>query len=394
VGATDPVAVACAGGALFDLTSAEPLRRDEREFAVRGDAFAFAVAEDGQSFAVGGSDAIVQWWSEGRAKERVLRVDGVVAALAFQPDGKALLVSTRRGSQTLHGVDGTTTSLAGDHACVQEFTVSPDGTVVAVRGNDWFVQPVLGGAPRLLRDARAVRPGRRGNELLVSWNTRSAVIDGDTARQIVAVDASNRGFSSDAVGPGDKIFCDGENALVDAVTGARIPVPADLYFHGVISVAHSRDGTWAAGACEGNRGEFGSLWATDAHGRTLHSQRGVAIDWLSFSPDGKHFYYARESGDAFRLPRPATVLCVLDTTTFQLVRETVVRLTSWQFLDDAHALVATNGELQVWDVATLRPVQTVATATPVHWFQLAADARTIAWSNRREVLVHRVHRVD
>jgi WD40 repeat protein len=393
---TRSLAIASAGGVWFELASAGPLRRGDREFPVEGIPYGLSVTPDGGSFATGGKAGIVQWWTDGGDRSRTLPVDGEVAALAFQPDGRSLFVATYAGSQAVHRDDGSVAPLPGHAAGVHGVAMSPDGSVVAVRGlrNDWQVVPMSGGAPRRLAGAIEVTAGRRGNELLVAWPTRAVVIDGATGKDLVDVDATTYHPGFTVVGPGNTLCCGDDDALIDCATRARTPFPKELLLHGSARVAHAVAGTWALGSACGIEGDLGALWVTDARGRTLHTEHDGPLYSLAFSPDGKQLWYLMGQGMSVGMGPPKQVLRVRNTSDFALEREVEMRLSTWRFLDARYALTAVDGELQVWDVATLRPVQTVATATPVHWFQLAADARTIAWSNRREVLVHRVHRVD
>lgn len=399
-GTVSSLAVACGGADLFDLASDGTLFRGDQAVALEGKPYWLAVATDGQSFAVGGGSKTARWWRQGGTESVAIDASANVSALAFAPDARTLLIATADGKQALHR-DGEVPVELPDHlAPVRSTAMSPDGSVVAIQRDPafgsppaWTVLPALGGAPRRLPGALGVCEGRSGSELLVSWPTRTALIDGRTGRELVTVMEVHFPLESAAVGPGDTLLVNG-SLLVDTTTHVRTRIPRALSLSNVWDTARTRDGLWGVGVVGGFEGEAGALWVTDARAHTLLVSDDGPVFSLAFSPDGKHVYYTHDKRNFFGVGPREQVLSVRDTTTFEITREIPARIGIWRFLDDAHALTTVNGQLQVWDVATLQAVQTVATDAPVGGFRLSDDRRTIAWSNGREMLVYRLLRGD
>jgi hypothetical protein len=85
-------------------------------------------------------------------------------------------------------------------------------------------------------------------------------------------------------------------------------------------------------------------------------------------------------------------LRVRDAATLELLEEKRMELadwiSEWEFLDDQRALVLSGGKLQVWDVGTFQPLQTLPIETL--GLELSDDRRTLAIQLAGAVQVHRV----
>ena len=154
------IAVVCAGGEVFDLPSRGALRRGDKTFAAPGASFTFAVTPDGSTFALGGEKRTVRWWREQGAQWDDFAVAGSVAALALHPNGRTLFVSTYTGQQALYERGREPVAVPSHPSRVQEVCISPDGTVLAIKGQKWTLQPLDGRAPRALPEALAIDAGR------------------------------------------------------------------------------------------------------------------------------------------------------------------------------------------------------------------------------------------
>jgi WD40 repeat protein len=387
------LALAWGGEHLFDLASDGTLFRGDEALAKGGTTYWLSVAPDGTLSAIAGGSRSVRWWPTPPSEPRVVEFDANIAAIAIAPDVRTTFVATVDGRQVLHREGGAAIELPGHKAPVGDYTLSPDGAFLAVAycgAEIWQVMPVRGGAPRTLRQCDAVRPGRRGSELLICGEQRLALIEGHTGKEIVAIDEPSGLWHDSALGPDERFFCGHRRALVDPRDGAAIPFPEDLLLHGVGDTACASDGSWAVGAAAGIDGDLGALWVTDVHGRTLFSCDEGPVYSLAFSPDGKRLYYSRGEGTSVGMGPPGHVLCVRDTADWKLLNQKNARIGEWRFLDQTTALTTVNGQLQVWDATTLQSVQTIATDSPMHDFQLSADARTLVWSDHRQVFVYRL----
>lgn len=379
-----------AGGQLFDVASRGPLWRGEAELPFEGGAWSLGVSADGSAFAVGGGALHATWWRHGGAQVHRIEAGGKVNCVAVSPDGASLFVGTADGRQSLHRLGANVVELPGLPAEVRDFALSPDGEILAIKGNGWRVMPVQGGAPRRLPEAVDVRAGRRGSELLICSRTRLALVDERSGVEVSGIDVATGFWASSALGPGERFFCAGVESLVHPGAGERIAFPEELLLHNVCDVASSRDGLWAVGSCVGIEGDLGALWVTDVEGRTLFQEKEGPAYWVAFSPDGRRLSHAAGRGMSMGMGPTSHILCVRDTRDFSVLQQSTARVDSWAWLDDSYALVTHRGGLQVWETAALKAVQTVRTDGAVHRFQTSADRRTIAWSDGRSVFVHRV----
>lgn len=369
-------------GVLFDLAWKGPLRRGSDVFAVPSTPFALAVTPDGRSFAVGGSEsfreapvgkAVVRWWREGGAAYDDVVVTGSVAALAFHPDGTRLFVSTYEGGQALHERGREPAAVPSHPAQVRKVAMTPDGTAVAVQGTQWIVHALDGRPTRALGRVARVGPGRRAAELLIERPGKVVVWDTSSGKELRSLVTRRFPYGASALGPGDLLFVEG--ALFDEAGTCVGQLPEDVHFFHYSHVAHASDGRWAIGGVWGNHGQVGCLLLTDSHGKEPVVVDERPVYFVTFSPDGKHLYYVRPNGWSSAHPDDGR-LCIRDTGTTALLGEIDARIAQWVFLDDARALVRSEGRLQLWDVDGRRPIQTLLTG--IGAFQLADDRRTLA----------------
>lgn len=383
------IAVACAGGAVFHLPSRGALHRGGETFTVVGASFALAVTADGSSFAVGSERASVRWWREHGAQVDDFAVSGKVAALAFHPDGRTLFVATYDGGQTLHVRGKAPIEVPPHPARVRDLTMSLDGTVLAIQGSAWTLQPLDGRPARALPGALSVEAGRRGAELLVQMADRVVVLDARTDVEVASVPSPGGFGTRNVAGPGDLLLV-GCN-FIDVTTQAAMEREVMLLC--LRDVARSPDGRWAAACADSRQGTYGSLLIADRAGAPLRvADLGPAYA-VDFSPDGRRIWYSGADGFSFRGPPPNAYLRVRDAGTLALEHQIAVAgpVYGWRFLDDRWALACTGGELQVFDVDRLAPVQSLALDEPCHAFLVSEDRRTVVFATQRAVHVHRVH---
>ena len=391
------VALSVAGGELFELAAAGPLRRGDTAIDVPASPIAFAVTPEGRSFAVAGEGTKVRWWTDGGASCEHMVLEEPVAALALRPDGKRLLVVTASACRVWF--DRGHTALPEREPSLppafREGVLAPDGMAVAVQFADtyeWQLHPLDGRPGVALPGVVHVAPGHRGAELLVQHRERVAVLDTRSGKELRSqpLDSSTPRFLVRS-GPGDLLCIYGELRDPTGATVTRLH-EVDLGFAlGGGPSALAPDGRWAVGCSA--RALRGSLAITDDKGKAVKLVDKAPIDSVAFSPDGTKLVYACGGGRNIALGRPIwSQLRVRDSATLELLAEkhleVGVWMRQWQFLDDQRALVAVDGKLQLWDVEKLEAVQTLL--DEVGDFQLSDDRRTLLLQGRGDQLVYRV----
>ncbi len=383
---TRSLALAVAGGLLFDVPSSGSLRRGATAFEVPSSSFAFAVATDGRTFAVGGEPERVRWWFDGGERREELQVQGKVAALALHPDGKRLFVSTYSGQQAIHELGRAPVEVPGAVSRGNGAVMTPDGWAVAVKGNTWRLH-FLDGRPSRALDALDVAPGRRGAELLLQRSEQVAVVDTRTGADVRLVPTPSRLWEKAVPGPGDLLFFQGD--LIDGRGERKLKLASHWILGRGPSTAFAPDGRWAVGDGWGIEGDGGALALIDAQATAERVvEDGGPVYSVAFSPDGAKLFYSCGSGISMGMGPPNHHLRVRDATTLELLQDVRAKVYEWQFLDDKRALVATSSELQVWDVDALEPRQTLLHVGGN--FQLSDDRRTLAVRKPGEVQIYRV----
>jgi WD40 repeat protein len=386
------IAVAWAGDTVFDVPSSGDLRCSDRALATPGATFAFAVATNGRSFAVGGEGAIVRWWRDGGEEHDDISVQGKVAALAFHPDPETLFVSTYDGRQALYTRASAPTVVPPHRARISGYTLSPDGLVLAVCGRAWSLHPLDGRPSRELPRARTVDAGRRDAEFLIGWRDHVALVDARNDAELASFAAPRALLDRpmNAVGPGN-LFLIGRN-LVDAQTRDVVKLDDEmLAIEGVTDTTRTSDGRWAAGTIGGIEGDLGALLVADATGRQQRVVDKCPINTVAFSPDGRRLFYGCGDGLSVGMGPPFHFLRVRDSESLELLHQVSAPLTCWRFLDEKRALACVGGALQVWSVENLESVETVPLDAPCYSFELSQDRRTLALAAPGEVRVYRLH---
>jgi WD40 repeat protein len=387
-----------AGGALFELGREGPLRRGEALLDVPVQADAWAVASDGRAFAVGGLGFWrarpgelgvpgVRWWSDAGDVHEDLIFEGGVAALALHPDGKRLFVATPEGQQALHERGRPPVPMPGLPARVRGVALTPDGTAVAVAGRDgrdWVLHPLDGRPSRPLANVRDVSRGWRGPQLLLDSTAQVGVLDTSTGNTL-------RSTALPPNAAGTRIGAEGllciRGALLDGKGSAVCQLREQIRFLHAPHVAVASDGRWAIGGSWGQHGDLGCLVMTDASGKKERLvEEDEPVSFVAFSPDGKWLCSVRPR--SWFAPHDGR-LVLRDAETLA-VRKEIDAIAQWHFLDDQRALVLSGGKLQVWDVGTFQPLQTL----PIEalGLELSDDRRTLAIQLAGAVQVHRVLR--
>lgn len=385
------LAVARAGGVRFELAWGDALRRGDTELPVPGTPYAFAVNADGSTFVVGNGSGTVRWWTGGGAGVRDLQLGAPIAALASTADGGTLCVSTGDGGIALLRTSGPPVALTGHDDAITDFAISPDGSVVAMRGGHCVLQPVDGSPARQLRDAVQIGAGRRGAEILVASREESRILDGRSGAVVAKARSAGGGaFGEAALGPGNRVV--GEfGEFVDLATGARLELPEGVHLPWSRVTTRSPAGTWAVAGGAGLEGESGSLTVTDADGRLQLRVTGGPMPAVAFSTDGERLAYSFSDPDYACGGGRNYRLRVLDGRTLQLVRE-FRREVGWlRFLDARLALVHDEQGLVVLDTDSGDEVQRLPEVGH-GWAQLADDGATLACSDGSEVQVYRLMR--
>lgn len=383
---TRSMALAMAGGLLFDLPSSGPLRRGAVAFEVPSSSFAFAVATDGRTFAVGGEAKRVLWWFEGGERREELQVQGKVAALALHPDGKRLFVSTYSGQQAIHELGRAPVEVPGAVSSGNGAAMTPDGSAVAVKGNACRLHFLDGRPPRAL-DALDVAPGRRGAELLLQRSEQVAVFDTRTGEEVRLVPTPRRFWQTAVPGPGELLFVGSE--LLDGRGERKLELDSEWILGSGPRTAFAPDGRWAVGNVWGIEGEGGRLVLVDAQATVerLVDDCGPVYS-VAFSPDGTKLFYCCGSGISVGMGPPNHHLRVRDATSLELLQDVPAKIYEWQFLDAKRALVGIGRQLQVWDVDALESRQTLMHEGGS--FQLSDDRRTLLVRKSGEVQIYRV----
>lgn len=391
------VALSVAGGELFELAAAGPLRRGDTAIDVPASPVAFAVTPDGRSFAVAGGGTKVRWWSDGGASCEYMVLEEPVTALALRPDGKRLQVVTAsacrfwfdRGHTALPEREPSLPTAFG------EGVLSPDGMAVAVQFADtyeWQLRPLDGRPGVALPGVVHVARGHRGAELVVQYRERVAVLDTRSGKELRSqpLDSNSPGVLVRS-GPGDLLCIDGELRDPTGATVTRLHEVEPGFLLGGAPSALAPDGRWAFG-CSASPLR-GSLAITDDKGKAVTLVDKAPIHAVAFSPDGTKLVYSCGAGIDKARGRPTWCqLRVRDAATLELLEEKRMELadwiSEWEFLDDQRALVSAGGKLQVWDVDKLEPVLTLLEG--VGDFELSDDRRTLLLEGLGEVLVYRV----
>lgn len=391
--------VAFANGVLFDIASEGPVHRNDARLDAPAKPFAFAVTNDGQSFAVGGcalstgryselDPTTIRWWTDGGATFTDLTAPGSVAALAFHPDGKRLFVSTYcEAYQALHERGREPVPLPGHSAVVSRLAMTPDGRTLAIRGKTWSLHPLDGRPSRPLPGILGVEAGRSGGEFIVQEEQRAVVLDTLTGKEVAAVPATGCFLGSTAQpGPGNLLLA-GDN-LVDRSGGLVTALPKLITVDSELCTATSSTGAWAIACADNDDFQCGNLWLTDADGKNPREVDACPVFTVAFSVDGKRLYYGCGPGMLGPTGPPNHALRVRDVASLALVAQVDAVIHEWRFLDARRALVSNWGKLQVWDVQRLQPIQDLPIGC---WsFALSDDRRTLAIASSRGVDVYRV----
>lgn len=375
-----------AGGVTFDVPSNGPVYRGDAAFVVPGGVFAFTVSSDGGSFAAGGGAPVVRWWRGAGREWRDLQSAAAVSELALHPDGDRLFCATSDGKLAILTWDGSRRELPPHPARVAGLVLSPDSSMLAIRGTAWQLQPTAGGPSKLLPNARGAAPGRRGGELIVVEPTR--VILHDAARGTeLACGHEESGLLPVAAGPDDTLLMRGN--LVDLATGTVRGTCDPLRFANSVVVTRSAQ-RWCAGTVWGLDGETGDLALTDATGALIAHRGDGPVHDVTFSPDGRKIYYCC-GGDSplvgFLAPRR---LRVRDADTFELLQDVEASARAWRCLDAEYALAFGEDGLELWDAARLVRIQHLQFQGRDLQGRLAADGSMVVSYTGSEVEVYRV----
>ena len=271
------------------------------------------------------------------------------------------------------------------HAAAFGVALTPDGSAVAVQGRDWVLHVLDERPPRVLPRAREVSPGWRGPQLLVERMTEISLLDTQTGNELQRLSRGPYDQAPSRIGPAG-LMCIG-GTLRDAKGGVVAPLRDEVRLFSSCEVAVAGDGRWAIGGRWGPHGDVGCLLVTDANGKNQRLVDKGPVSSVTFSPDGKLLGYVRSRSVSLAHPYDGELVLV-DAVTLAPHKKVDAGIGQWRFLDGQRALVLASGELQVWDVETLRPVQKLPVSG--QWFQLADTCRTLVVRQEGQVQVYRV----
>lgn len=363
------------GGVDFAVSTTGELWRDTETFKIVDDAlFAAATSPDGRSFAAGGKAGRVYWWEwkDADRELQTLDVGGSVSALAFHPGGGALFVGTYAGPQAVQRPGHDPRPVPATTAYVEDVQLSPDGTAVAVEHHGWSFWAGYGESTPIVLPfgTRVLSPGRAGPEFLIGDSEGLAWLDSGAMQRTPIpipdeIDSAVLRDPKPIRGPGGTVLVGRQFFGPDGQVSASLPPleewSASRGFCSSTSIVEAKNGSWAMGIRSGYEGCFGGLVVTNPSGEPRAYQAGDPMSALAFSPDGQRLYRSRSIGVPYGSGLGSCVLEVLDAHDLSRVRHVGGRApASLTFLDEAHALVVVGGNLEVWDVEELEPIQTVA----------------------------------
>lgn len=279
--------------------------------------------------------------------------------------------------------------------------MSPDGSLVAFHSRSWSVVSTYGEVSGALPPgAMVLDAGRRGSEFLISDGDGVCLFDprGEERRDLAVrkEELSHCGiFGGPVLGPKDTILLGRQLFELNGKVVTELPSVDDgLWLGGFCSVRASvvsTAGSWALGTAGGIEGDVGSLLVADENGVRQALRSDGPVYALAFSTDGSRLYCGMAHGVSIGMGPPHKTLRVYDPSDLSVVRERDnVMVTEWFFLDEARALVVANSELQVWDVDSLRSIQSLG---PCHTLAVSEDRRTLAtwvYTEPERIRVHRL----
>jgi WD40 repeat protein/tetratricopeptide (TPR) repeat protein/tRNA A-37 threonylcarbamoyl transferase component Bud32 len=269
-------------------------------FSQPGRIQALAFSPDGQAVLIGGNDGTARLWSAGTGKPLAppLKHQGPVNAVAFRPDGRAVLTGSSDGTAQLWSADtGQRRGPPLKHQSpVNAVAFRPDGKVVLTGSMDrtarlWSAatgQPL--GPPLRHQDVvLAVAFSPDGNIVLTrTWESAAWLWSAATGQPLGSPLSHQESVNAFAFSPDGRAVLTGSNDGTARLWAAATGKPLGPVFrhHGAVrAVAFSPDGRTVLTAGDDNTARLWAVATGEAVGAPMGHQSWIQA--VAFSPDGR-----------------------------------------------------------------------------------------------------------
>jgi WD40 repeat protein len=358
---------------------------------------ALAFSPDSQSLAIAGEDCVLVSRVPGGAE--TARLHGhteATVAVAFSPDGKTLVSSSRDGSvrawEVASGVE-----LRRVAVLASALAYSPDGGTLALATADGCVRILDAGSFVERRTLRAPRSGGLyavaftpdGTKVVASGSAAPLLLfDVETGEELAGDQVPADGSGALAVSPSgrDVAYVESDRILI-----ARVPLGRRLEdLAGRVGtrrdrvLATFRSGDDAPGALAFSPdGRFLLLGRTSLEIRDALTGARL-LEMGGFSPESKHLVYSPD-GEILAVASGREVELLRARTLEPLLDRHRLRVTDLAFAPDGGcaATSSLDGTVRLWDSTSGRAIARFAAGEPLESVAFAPDGRTLYAGDRR-----------